>query len=78
MTLFVCPSCEATHTRGFIDGISLFRCLNCGYSGHGFNNDPAIDKELYAQHQEANALNRAHGIPEVPLGDDPLSHGGQP
>ena len=32
-------------------------------------------KEVFAQHVEANAFNRAHGIPEVPLGVDPLGHG---
>jgi len=72
---FKCPSCSAEHDRGFIDGISTFRCLGCGYRGHGFHTDPAIDNGLFAEHEANNALHRQLGIPEVPLGIDPLSHG---
>ena len=32
---FQCPTCGAEHRRGFVDGVSLFRCLRCGYQGHG-------------------------------------------
>lgn len=30
---FVCPKCGATHHRGFLDGVQLYRCLKCGYQG---------------------------------------------
>ena len=72
---FICPSCDATHDRGFIDGVCIFRCLKCGYQGHGFSADPEIDAEVFEEHQQANAINRSLGLSEVPLGDDPLGHG---
>lgn len=72
---FQCPTCNAEHRRGFLDGVSLFRCLRCGYMGHGFHPDPEIDREVYADHCEANAISRALCLPETPLGVDPLSHG---
>lgn len=72
---FVCPNCDATHDRGCVDGVSIFRCLKCGYQGHGFDTDLENDAAVFAEHQQANATNRALGIPEVPLGDDPLNHG---
>jgi Zn ribbon nucleic-acid-binding protein len=72
---FKCPTCNAEHTRGFIDGVSLFRCLRCGYQGHGFHSDPEIDRQVFADHEAANAISRALGISETPLGVDPLSHG---
>lgn len=72
---FECPTCGTTHGRGFLDGVSVFRCLKCGHQGHGFHPDHAIDLEIFAEHQSNNAFNRAAGLPEVPLGLDPLSHG---
>jgi rubredoxin len=30
---FTCPQCARSHSRGYLDGVSLFRCLNCGYVG---------------------------------------------
>ncbi len=69
---FQCPCCGARHDRGFVDGVSLFRCFGCGYQGHGFHPDPGVDKSVYADHLAANALNRAAGVPEVPLGVDPM------
>lgn len=72
---FECPVCHVTHRRGFVDGVSVFRCLSCGYQGHGFHPDAAIDEDVYQQHCESNAWNRSRGIPEVPLGVDPLGHG---
>jgi len=72
---FKCPTCHAEHARGFLDGVSLFRCLRCGYQGHGFNSDPEVDRLVFLDHQEANAISRSLGIPETPLGVDPLSHG---
>lgn len=68
---FECPTCGAHHARGFVDGASLFRCLRCGYLGHGFD-DPALDADVFAEHQAANRVNRSLGLPEVPLGVDPL------
>lgn len=70
--LFVCPCCEAQHERGFVDGVDTFRCLRCGYIGHGFHPDREIDKACYEAHLEGNALNRAAGVSEVPLGVDRL------
>lgn len=72
---FKCTTCGAEHRRGFLDGVSLFRCLRCGYQGHGFHPDAETDREVYAEHAANNELNRSLGIPEVPLGVDPLSHG---
>jgi Zn ribbon nucleic-acid-binding protein len=72
--LFECPTCEARHTRGFLDGVCLFRCLHCGYQGHGFHPDPDIDRAVFADHQESNRHSRALGIPETPLGVDPLNY----
>lgn len=70
---FQCPVCAARHDRGFVDGVCTFRCFGCGYLGHGFHPDPSIDKAVYADHLAANALNRQAGVPEVPLGIDPLN-----
>lgn len=72
---FKCPACAAQHNRGFIDGVNTFRCLGCGYQGHGFHPDLSIDRECLVEHEANNALNRSLGVPEVPLGVDPLSHG---
>ncbi len=27
---FTCPSCDRSHTRGYLDGVGVFRCLGCG------------------------------------------------
>jgi Zn ribbon nucleic-acid-binding protein len=72
---FKCPTCDAEHTRGFFDGISVFRCLRCGYQGHGFHRDLVTDRAMFADHEAANAVCRLLGIPETPLGVDPLSPG---
>jgi rubredoxin len=73
MIYFECPICGAQHTRGFLNGVDVFRCLKCGYVGHGFHPDPEIDRLLMREHVAANIWNRAHGIQEVPLGVDPLN-----
>lgn len=75
MIKFKCPSCSAEHNRGFVDGVDTFRCLACGYQGHGFHTERSIDRDCLAEHQANNRLNRQLGVPEVPLGVDPLSHG---
>lgn len=72
---FKCPSCAAEHNRGFVDGVCTFRCLGCGYLGHGFHPDRDTDAGLYVEHLANNAINRGLGIPEVPLGVDPLGLG---
>jgi Zn ribbon nucleic-acid-binding protein len=71
--VFQCPKCNATHERGFVNGVDTFRCLSCGYQGHGFHSDPAIDAAVFAEHVSNNAINRSLGIAEVPLGVDPLN-----
>jgi len=43
---FTCPRCERSHARGYLDGVSLFRCLGCGYVGHGHHPDEEIDREV--------------------------------
>jgi ribosomal protein L37AE/L43A len=32
---FICPTCGKGHRRGYVDGVSVFRCLGCGYTGEG-------------------------------------------
>ncbi len=70
---FMCPTCGATHERGPLDGVNVFRCLQCGYQGHGFHSDPVIDREILKDHEAGNAISRGLGLPETPLGVDPLS-----
>lgn len=70
---FICPQCFASHRRGFVDGVCVFRCLRCGYQGHGFHADLEIDREVYSDFLEANKHLRSVGLPEIPLGRDPLS-----
>lgn len=72
---FICPSCGSQHDRGFLDGVCVFRCLRCGYQGHGFHPDPEVDRDVFSDHQAANKISRELGISETPLGVDPLSHG---
>lgn len=61
---FICPCCAAEHERGYVDGATVFRCLGCGYMGHGFHSDAEIDRELFTEHAAANAWSRARGLPE--------------
>jgi hypothetical protein len=71
---FTCPCCGATHDRGYVNGVDRFRCLGCGYSGHGLHPDAETDRELYQEHLSINALHRTLGLPEVPFTHpDPLS-----
>lgn len=60
---FTCPRCNRSHTRGYLDGVELFRCLGCGYIGYGYHPDPEIDREVKRTIDEANAWNAAHGLP---------------
>lgn len=68
---FRCPVCRARHDRGFVDGTSLFRCLGCGYQGHGFSADPKVDRAMFADREAANAIDRSLGLQGVTLGVDP-------
>jgi hypothetical protein len=61
---FVCPCCAAEHQRGYVDGVCLFRCLGCGYSGYGFHPDPVVDRELFEEHTASNSRARELGLPE--------------
>jgi rubredoxin len=62
---FECPKCGATHDRGFVNGVDTFRCLACGYAGHGFHPDPEIDRGVFLDAQEANELQKKLGLPEL-------------
>ena len=67
---FRCPNCGAEHWRGYF-GHHSFRCLACGYQGHGLHPDHDTDEDLYQQWLADNAYNRSVGAEEVPLGVDP-------
>jgi len=67
--LFTCPRCGASHRRGFVDGVCMFRCLGCGYLGRGNHPDPDIDAEIGREMDEAEAWNAAHGIPSTPIAE---------
>ncbi len=30
---FLCPACGASHERGALNGVDVYRCLKCGYVG---------------------------------------------
>ena len=64
---FRCPDCGAGHDRGYVDGFSLFRCLGCGYSGHGLHPNPKIDAEVGQAIREAQEWNIAHGLQPGPF-----------
>lgn len=61
---FRCPNCAATHRRGYLNGTDVFRCLACGYTGHGFHPDEQIDAEIGRDIREAQRVNRSLGLPE--------------
>jgi rubredoxin len=64
---FDCPRCGASHDRGYLNGVDIFRCLGCGYVGHGFHPDEQIDHEVGQTIREAQAINRSLGLPEGPF-----------
>lgn len=64
---FTCPSCGAAHDRGYVDGADTFRCLRCGYVGHGFHPDPEIDREVGVEIRTNQKWNREHDLPEGPF-----------
>jgi rubredoxin len=65
---FDCPKCGARHERGYhmAPDSGIFRCLGCGYVGHGHHPDPEIDAAIDVEIIENQAWNRAHGLPEGP------------
>jgi rubredoxin len=71
---FTCPSCDAKHDRGYVNGVDAFRCLRCGYVGHGLHPDHETDLALFAEWKSNNVYNRSCGAPEVPsVYPDPLN-----
>jgi hypothetical protein len=65
---FTCPSCGASHTRGYHHGIvGYFRCLHCGYDGHGHHPDRDVDEAVHAEIVENRAWNVQHGLPAGPV-----------
>jgi hypothetical protein len=57
-----------------VNGVDAFRCLRCGYVGHGLHADPETDGELFASWKSTNDIHRAAGIPELPfVFPDPLN-----
>lgn len=64
---FDCPSCGAHHERGYHMGtVGVFRCLGCGYVGHGHHPEPEIDAAIDDEIQQNRAWDRAHRLPEGP------------
>lgn len=55
---FTCPRCQAQHDRGYFNGVDVYRCLGCGYVGHGFHPDPAIDAGIGSEIVESQQLKR--------------------
>jgi Zn ribbon nucleic-acid-binding protein len=64
---FNCPACGRSHDRGYLNGVDVFRCLGCGYVGHGFHPDEAIDAEIAKDIREAQAVNVALGLDAGPF-----------
>lgn len=60
---FQCPVCERKHNRGFFGSPDNYRCLNCGYVGHGIHPDPEIDAAIGVEIRANQAWNVAHGLP---------------
>ncbi len=57
---FTCPQCDAKHDRGYFggpmaEGGGTFRCLHCGYSGHGLHPDAEVDRGVYRDWALGNA-----------------------
>ncbi len=56
---FTCPRCNRSHDRGYVNGVDTFRCLYCGYIGHGFHPDQAIDAKVGQDIRASQARTRA-------------------
>lgn len=59
---FTCPRCVRSHSRGYIDGVSIFRCLNCGYVGHGFHADEETDAGIAEDIRAGQRYNVSVGL----------------
>lgn len=59
---FACPRCEARHSRGYVNGVDLFRCLGCGYVGHGLHPDEDVDQAAFEEAVENVALDARLGL----------------
>jgi hypothetical protein len=68
---FTCPRCEHCHSRGFLNGIDVFRCLHCGYVGHGFHPDPEIDRAVGQEMKAAIAYDKALGLAPASFWEGP-------
>lgn len=55
---FECPNCNATHSRGYVNGVDVFRCLRCGYMGYGHHPDPDIDRGVELESRQ----NKCHDL----------------
>lgn len=65
---FTCPGCGASHDRGYVNGVDpIYRCLHCGYSGHGFHPDQKIDREIGREIRANQAVDRELGLGEGPF-----------
>lgn len=69
---FTCPSCSAQHDRGYVDGMSVFRCLRCGYMGYGHHPDPEIDAGIQADVLEGRRADQAVLRANPEMVNDPL------
>jgi len=77
---FVCPVCQRSHGRGqFGIASGSYRCLHCGYVGHGYHPDPQIDSDLWfaALELEQDSLQRGLGC-FVGVPPEPCPIGYQP
>jgi len=64
---FVCPQCKSKHNRGYVDGVDTFRCLRCGYAGHGFHTDAETDRLVGVEIRQNQAANVSLGLPPGPF-----------
>jgi Zn ribbon nucleic-acid-binding protein len=49
-----------------MNGVDTFRCLKCGYNGHGFHPDANIDQSVFEEERANNDLDRKMGVMLVP------------
>lgn len=72
---FTCPQCAARHDRGYAGyTVGAFRCLRCGYSGHGLHQDADIDREVFAEWEQTRVESLYYGgFPVTFTFPDPLN-----
>ncbi len=74
---FTCPRCERGHSRGYVNGVDLFRCLGCGYVGHGLHPDEGVDQAAFEEAAKNVALDASLGLKStVWQRANEVSHGG--